>query len=139
MKKCSYCGAEYPNEAVTCAVDHQQLVDWMPSSDEPDGILAARLKRQFVLLAASGLAASVLLFVFLGPAANMVLGFIIAVWAANDCSKIQLRGCRVLGFAFKPVVVFAVCAFFFFPLGFLWYLWMRLRVMTSPLDSNPVE
>jgi hypothetical protein len=34
MKKCTYCGKEYPDEATVCTVDHQPLV--------PDGQLAAQ-------------------------------------------------------------------------------------------------
>ena len=32
MKKCSYCGKEYPDEATICAIDHEFLVDVIPSS-----------------------------------------------------------------------------------------------------------
>ena len=57
-----------------------------------------------------------------------------ACWATIDSVKIQNRGSQVLGIAFKPVVVFAVCAGFLWGLGFGWYLVLRHRVVTTPID-----
>jgi hypothetical protein len=39
MKKCSYCGADYPDDAVVCAVDHTPLdrPAEPPSEPEPPG------------------------------------------------------------------------------------------------------
>jgi hypothetical protein len=34
MKKCSYCGAEYPDDAVVCAIDHTALDSPPPSREE---------------------------------------------------------------------------------------------------------
>jgi hypothetical protein len=63
-----------------------------------------------------------------------MLGLATAVWAAIDSSRLQPRGSRLLGIAFKPVVVFAACAFFLWGFGFIWYLVMRHRVKTAPVD-----
>ena len=67
-------------------------------------------------------------------AASIVFGLLTAIWASIDCSKLQSRGSRVLGIAFKPVVVFAVVAFFLWGFGFVWYLVMRNRVKTAPIN-----
>jgi hypothetical protein len=55
-----------------------------------------------------------------------------AIWAAFDSAKFKNHGRRVLGIAFKPVVVFAVCAFFLWGFGFIWYLIQRHRVKSTP-------
>jgi hypothetical protein len=34
MKKCSYCGAEYPDDAVMCAIDHTALDSPLPSASD---------------------------------------------------------------------------------------------------------
>ena len=41
MKKCSYCGAEYPDDAVMCAIDHTPF----ESPNEPSTPLPPELKR----------------------------------------------------------------------------------------------
>lgn len=71
---------------------------------------------------------------------SFLFGLLTALWAAIDCSRFRSRGSRVLGIAFKPVVVFAVVAFFLWGFGFIWYLVMRHRVKTAPIDleiENP--
>ena len=132
MKKCNYCGGEYPDDLATCPADQHELVDWTPSSDVPDhpapwlsiAVISVWLLTNFLLL------------VLLDPLASLLLCYVIAAWAAVDCRKIQLRGSRLLGLQFKPVVVFAVCAFFCIPFGFVWYWVMRQRVLASPLDQD---
>jgi hypothetical protein len=54
---------------------------------------------------------NVLVRYWFGIGVVWVLGFVVAIWAALDCSKISYRGSRVLGIVFKPIVVFTVCAF----------------------------
>ena len=66
--------------------------------------------------------------------ASFLFGLATALWAAIDCSRLQDRGSRLLGLAFKPVVVFGVCTFFLWGLGFIWYLVMRHRVKTTPFS-----
>ena len=66
--------------------------------------------------------------------ASFVFGLFTALWAAIDSAKLQSRGSRILGIAFKPVVVFAAVAFFLWGFGFIWYLVMRYRVKSAPLD-----
>ena len=34
MKKCTYCGKEYPDEATVCAIDHEPLVAKTPPAPE---------------------------------------------------------------------------------------------------------
>jgi hypothetical protein len=71
-------------------------------------------------------------------AAHWLISIPLASWAAVDCAKIQTHGSRVLGIAFKPVVVFAVVALLFWGLGFIWYLVLRHRVKsTSPEFVSP--
>jgi hypothetical protein len=41
MKKCPYCGAEYPDDIKACSVDHEQLLDWSARSR------LSRLTRKF--------------------------------------------------------------------------------------------
>jgi predicted membrane protein len=79
------------------------------------------------------LAVNFLLVGLFNIGASLLFGLLTALWAAIDCSKMQSRGSRVLGIAFKPVVVFAVCAFFLWGFGFIWYLVMRHRVKTAPI------
>jgi hypothetical protein len=92
-------------------------------------------ERQVLIPAALWLA----VFFFLGMmftfAASSVFGLASAIWAAMDCMKLQSRGSRVLGLAFKPVVVFGVCVFFFWGFGFIWYLVMRHRIKTAPVEE----
>jgi len=66
---------------------------------------------------------------------SYVFGLASAFWATMDCRKFGSRGSRVLAIAFKPVVVFAVCAFFLGGFGFIWYLIMRHRIRSAPVDS----
>lgn len=68
--------------------------------------------------------------------ASFMFGLATALWAAIDCSRLQDRGSRLLGLTFKPIVVFGVCAFFLWGLGFIWYLVMRHRVKTAPISSE---
>ncbi|HXS67216.1 MAG TPA: hypothetical protein VN761_00135 [Candidatus Polarisedimenticolia bacterium] len=41
MKKCTYCGQEYPDDATVCAIDQQPLVSDAPSQAEPQKESAA--------------------------------------------------------------------------------------------------
>lgn len=75
-----------------------------------------------------------LLVGYFGVGASLLFGLLTASWAAIDCSKLQPGGSRVLGIAFKPVVVFAAVAFFLWGFGFIWYLVVRHRVKTAPID-----
>src|SRR3954464_8250283 len=36
MKKCTYCGKEYPDTAGRCAVDHEPLIDTEPPPPKPE-------------------------------------------------------------------------------------------------------
>ncbi len=142
MKKCPWCSKEYPDGATECSVDRQELV---PFTRQPAETAHVRPDRtwlpQIAVPTVLWLVTSILLAGLFTPGASMLFGLATAWWAAVDCSKLQYRGSRVLGIAFKPVVVFAVCAFFLWGLGFVWYLVMRHRVKNAPLDlaSGSVE
>jgi hypothetical protein len=73
-----------------------------------------------------------------GPASPYLLCLTCAVWAAMDCANLPPERSRVLGLAFKPVVVFGVCAFFLWGFGFLWYLVMRYRVKRACAETIPI-
>jgi hypothetical protein len=40
MKKCTYCGKVYPDEASLCAIDHQPLLEIVSKSSDPSSINA---------------------------------------------------------------------------------------------------
>jgi len=137
MKKCTWCGKEYPDEATFCSLDEQSLSSCSP--DETTITEAARSKTwlpQIVIPAALWLVVNFLLAGLFTVGASLLFGFATALWAAVDCSKLQSTGSRVLGIAFKPVVVFAVCAFFLWGFGFIWYLIMRHRVKRLLILEN---
>ena len=92
------------------------------------------LASQVIVPAVLWLFVNILLVGLFTVAASILFGLLTALWAAIDCSKMRSRGSRVLGIAFKPVVVFAVCAFFLWGFGIIWYLVMRHRVKTTPID-----
>ncbi|MBI5387013.1 MAG: hypothetical protein HZA90_20255 [Verrucomicrobia bacterium] len=135
MKKCTWCGKEYADDAMICSLDQQTLVPCSESvaitSEKSTGV---DFPWHIVGFATAWLIANVLLFVFVHPAASLLFGLATALWAAIDCSQMQSHGSKVLGLAFKPVVVFAVCAFFLCGFGFIWYLVMRHRVRNAPRD-----
>ena len=133
MRRCPYCGKEYPDEATVCAVDQQALIPNADSASSASVNDEGRLPPQVVLPVAAWLLVNILICLRLGIAGISLLGMVLGLWAAIDCSKMQYRGSRVLGIAFKPVVVFAVCAFFLWGFGFVWYLVMRHRVLSSSL------
>ena len=88
---------------------------------------------QVVIPAALWLVVNFLLVGLFTVGASFLFGLLTALWATIDCSKLQSRGSHTLGIAFKPVVVFAVVAFFLWGFGFIWYLVMRHRVKTAPI------
>jgi hypothetical protein len=133
MKKCTYCGKDYPDEAETCLLDQAPLVSCYRGPSQAPAAAGDLLPRQVLAPTAVWVLSAFLLFYFLGPAGVLVLNLATAGWAAMDCAKLRTKGSRQLGIAFKPVVVFAVCAFFLFGFGFIWYLIMRYRVRSAGL------
>jgi len=135
MKKCTYCGEQYSDDATICSRDQYPLTNFHPASvTTPESRVDKSLPWQIVVPAAVWLAVNFLLGGFWGSGAVFMFGLATAFWAVIDCAKIQTRGSAVLGIAFKPVVVFAVCAYLFWGLGFIWYLVMRYRIKSTPVD-----
>lgn len=136
MKRCAYCGREYPDEATRCALDQQPLellVSAPKAPPAPSGLHSSNgWPPQVVIAAVLWLIVNFFLVGLLSVAASFLFGLLTALWAAIDCSKLQARGSRI---AFKPFVVFAVVAFLLWGFGFIWYLIMRHRVLTSPMAS----
>lgn len=138
MKRCTYCGRQHPDEATVCAFDQQPLELVATSSGTPE-LPNSQSSRawppQVVVPAAVWLVVNFLLIGLFTVGASFLLGLLTALWAAIDCSRLQSRGSRVLGIAFRPFVVFAVVAFFLWGIGFIWYLVIRHRVLTAPNES----
>jgi membrane protease YdiL (CAAX protease family) len=44
MKKCAYCGAEYPDDATVCAIDTNELVDHPPKSKPVEEMMIKRAR-----------------------------------------------------------------------------------------------
>lgn len=142
MKRCTYCGREHPDEATKCELDQQPLESFVaspvptessspsPNTDWPP---------QVVIPAVIWLIVNFLLIGLLGISASFFFGLLTATWAAIDCSKLQSKGSRTLGIAFKPLVVFAAVAFFLWGFGFIWYLIMRNRVRTEPESVSAIK
>jgi hypothetical protein len=137
MKRCTYCGREQPDNATVCSLDQQPL-EFVVSP--PDGSQSPALQSgkgwppQVVVPAIAWLLVNFVLVGLFSLGASFVFSLLTALWAAIDCSKLS-RGSRVLGIAFKPVVVFAAVAFLLWGFGFIWYLVMRHRVKTAPIDT----
>jgi sterol desaturase/sphingolipid hydroxylase (fatty acid hydroxylase superfamily) len=120
--------------ATVCSVDQQPLESCTPSSTATESQPSKTWPPQVVVPAVLWLVVNFLLVGLFTVGASFLFGLLTALWAAIDCSKLQSRGSRTLGIAFKPVVVFAVVAFFLWGFGFIWYLIMRHRVKTAPID-----
>lgn len=137
MKRCTYCGREHPDEATACSLDQHplELMDLPPGASAPtDSESSTGWPPQVVVPSVLWLVVNILLAVYFSVEVSCLFGLLAAIWAAMDCSKFQSNGSRILGIAFKPVVVFATVAFFLWGFGFIWYLVMRNRVQTAPID-----
>ena len=138
MKRCTYCGREHPDEAAICSLDQQPLELATSSPNAPDAPSSSESSKgwppQVVIPTVVWLMVNFLLVGLFSVGASFLFGLLTALWAAIDCSKLQSRGSQVLGIAFKPVVVFAAVAFFLWGFGFVWYLVMRQRVKSAPID-----
>lgn len=120
-----------------CSLDKHalELVSSLSSSPESSSAQSSTgWLLQVVVPAVMWLIVNFLLISLFAVGASFLFGLLTALLAAIDCSKLQSRGSRVLGIAYKPVVVFAVVAFFLWGFGFIWYLVMRHRVKTAPVD-----
>src|ERR1035437_1795506 len=142
MNECASCGKDYPDHAKGCPLIQESSVCSALPPTTGRGVLPDKAwrerdkawRRQVLVPAVLWLVAFCFLAVAFTVAASFMLGLVTAVWAAIDSSRLQPRGSRLLGIAFKPVVVFAACAFFLWGFGFIWYLVMRHRVKTAPVD-----
>jgi hypothetical protein len=137
MKRCAWCGREYPDAAMECSLDQQPL-ESVDSASEPlasaGSQSSASWQRQVAIPAVAWLIVNFVLIGRFTVAASFLLNLLLAIWAAMDCAKLQSRGTRALGIVFKPVVVLAVVPFFLGGFGFVWYLVMRYRVKTAPIE-----
>lgn len=140
MKKCTWCGKELPDELEACPFDQRALEVITPRA--ADDLLTVHpvksnaVARHIFFPLGLWLTLGLMLFAFFGRGAWFLFGLATALGAALDCRRFQDRGSRILGIAFKPVVVFAVCGLFFWGFGFVWYLLMRHKVVTSPLPNS---
>jgi hypothetical protein len=137
MKRCTWCGKKYPDEAIVCSLDQQPLELIASPSDTPSRSspqARSGWPPQVVIPAVIWVISYFVLVAMFSVVVGMLFGFLTAVWAAIDCSKLQSKNTRVLSIAFKPVVVFTVVAFLFYGFGFVWYLVMRNRINTAPIE-----
>ncbi len=137
MKRCTYCGREHPDAATLCSLDQQPLefiTSPSAAAESSNSQPGKGWPPQVVVPAVLWLVVNFLLVGLFTVGASFLFGLLTALWAAIDCSKLQSKGSRVLGIAFKPVVDFAAVAFFLWGFGFIWYLVMRHRVKTAPID-----
>jgi hypothetical protein len=136
MKRCTFCGREEPDEARFCSVDRQPLESVASPSTEVEAF-RAQSDSSFLLQVIFPGTVWLVVYFSLAGLYTILAGYLLqlsaALWAAKDCSKFHPRGSRVLGLAFKPVVVFGIVGLMFSGLGFIWYLVMRRRIKTSPL------
>ena len=136
MKRCTYCGREHPDQETECSLDQQplELVNSPSGTSEPtDSKPAGGCPPQVLVPANVWVVANFLIVGYFTIAASFVFGLLTALWAAIIV-RLRSKGSRVLGIAFKPFVVFAVVACFFWGFGFIWYLVMRQRVKTASID-----
>src|SRR5688500_7181097 len=111
MKRCTYCGRDHPDEATVCSLDQHPLEPVASLPDTPGSPSSGSSKNwapQVIVPAVVWLIVNFVLIGLFDVGASFLFGLLTASWAAIDCSKFQPRGSRVLGIAFKPVVVFAV-------------------------------
>jgi len=120
-----------------CPFDQHRL-ETSGSSDGLSEPLECRASRWFppevLLQIAAWLVTNLVFGIVFSVAGILLVQVACSCWAAYDCAKIQTRGTRVLGIVFKPVVAFGVCAFLLWGLGFAWYLVMRHRVRSEPVE-----
>jgi hypothetical protein len=89
MKKCTYCGKEYPDEATVCQLDQQPLVD--PAAPKP-----SRIKEIFVIDARPSVAAGV--FAIILGLVCLVSGiFLLAFTHPKDGSALSGIGFGIIG------------------------------------------
>ena len=116
---------------MVCSVDGEPLELVTTSSDSPP---STGWPPQVVVPAILWLIVNFVLIGLFSVGASLLFGLLTASWAAIDSSKLQAKGSRILGIAFKPVVVLSAVAFFLWGFGFIWYLVMRNRVKSAPVD-----
>ncbi len=120
-----------------CSLDQQplELVTSPSATPESSDLQVSKgWPLQVVVPAIMWLVVNFLLIASFTIAASVLFGLLTALWAAIDCSRLRRNGSRVLGITFKPFIVFAVVAFFLWGFGFIWYLVMRNRVKTAPIE-----
>ena len=136
MKKCTYCGSEYPDEVFVCPVDTHPLQAWNEQERQEVQVEAAKNRpwlNEVLLPAALWLVVNFTLVFWFGPVSWLVFNLLTGWWAAMDCSKLRSHGSRTLRIAFKPIVAFALCAFLMWGFGFIWYLVLRRTVKDAPV------
>ena len=146
MKKCPYCGREYPDDVTECLSDQHELVPCFQVENTiqaptiavaaPPSDPAKTLFLHVILPGVGWLILFVVVTATLTPLGTMILNCAFGVWAARDCSKIQQHGTRVLGMAFKPIIAFYIAAIGLCGLGFIWHLILRYWVINAPLPET---
>jgi hypothetical protein len=138
MKKCSYCGAEYPDDAVMCAIDHTPLGSLSPSLEHKHsgiGIASFVISTAVGCLMMAAICVAGILAAHRIPGertypGQTVVGLVIIFLAAADVAAIGLgiaalcqRGKNrlfgILGLVFSSLTILAVIGLMILGLMFM--------------------
>jgi len=96
MKRCSYCGKEYPDDATECAIDATPFVEVQPESDEPRKHIRFGIFSEYEI----PVSLTIVSYLFFIPAAwsfAAVIVFLVVFFLPGGDSGIFILGCVACG------------------------------------------